>query len=270
MVEIVSEVGWNHTGDLDLAEKMIKASKESGADIAKFQAWSEKRLKPGPWDHDGRREIYKKAELDAGKHQTLLSMCKDHDIKYMSSVFSIEDAKLVSQVTRERVKIPSTESHNLDLIEFAINTFDRIYISVGTLDQGEILALRSKIIGHEKKCVIMHCTSSYPCPEEDVNMTRLLWLQSMFHEFECGYSGHHKTHWDAILAISMGASVIEKHFTIDRDLPGRDNKMALLPEDLKQIREYATLREKMTNSFTESFRSCEEEARDKYRGRWDG
>ena len=89
MTKIISEIGWNHMGDMNLAKKMIQSSKDNGADIVKFQTWSVSRLKPGPWDDDGRTEIYKKAELSLNDHQQLKSYSDGLGIEFLSSVFSL-------------------------------------------------------------------------------------------------------------------------------------------------------------------------------------
>ena len=104
MIEIIAEIGWNHGGNMDLAKEMIKAASESGASYAKFQSWSEKRLVSGVWDEDGRREIYKKAELDEKKHIDLIEYCNENNIEFLSSAFSIPDAELLSKVNVKKVK----------------------------------------------------------------------------------------------------------------------------------------------------------------------
>ena len=89
-IKIIAEIGWNHMGDMSLASKMIEAASKSGADICKFQTWSEKNLKEGPWDKDGRREIYKKAELDEQKHIFLKKTCEENNVEFLTSIFNIK------------------------------------------------------------------------------------------------------------------------------------------------------------------------------------
>ena len=89
-INLIAEVGWNHMGDIALAEKMIKLAKKSGADYCKFQTWSEKNLKPGPWDTDGRREIYKKAGLTEEKHHLLKKICESEKVNFLTSVFNMK------------------------------------------------------------------------------------------------------------------------------------------------------------------------------------
>ena len=104
-INLIAEIGWNHMGDMDLAEKMIISAKKSGADFCKFQTWSEKNLKPGPWDKDGRREIYIKAGLTEEKHHKLKKICNDQKINFLTSVFNLKDLPFVSKINSEIVKI---------------------------------------------------------------------------------------------------------------------------------------------------------------------
>ena len=132
MTKLIAEIGWNHMGDMTLAKDMIWAAKESGCDFAKFQTWSVDRLKPGVWDTDGRREIYENAELDLDKHIELKEYCDEVGIGFMSSVFSIEDAKLLKQVVTDYVKIPSFELRNVELIDYCRKNFNKLLISTAT------------------------------------------------------------------------------------------------------------------------------------------
>jgi len=117
MTRIIAEIGWNHIGNLNLAKKMIFAAKQNGADLVKIQTFSEKQLIPGPWDKDGRRELYKKASLSLRDHITLYRYAKKNKIIFFSSVFNIQGASLLSKVQRDFVKIPSSEIRNLELIK---------------------------------------------------------------------------------------------------------------------------------------------------------
>ena len=132
MTKIIAEIGWNHMGDLTIAEKMIQAAAENGADYAKFQTWSVDRLKSGEWDDDGRRQIYEKAELSYDDHLTLIRMCRKYGVQFLSSVFSIKDAELLVSLGVREVKIPSFECRNHKLIRYCDENFDRIYMSTGT------------------------------------------------------------------------------------------------------------------------------------------
>ena len=118
MTKIIAEIGWNHMGDMELAKEMITAANDSGADIVKTQTFDVRRLKEGPWDTDGRREIYEKAQLNLEQYIELRDYCNKIEIQFMSSVFSIDDAKLLQKVETDMVKIPSMESRNVKLINY--------------------------------------------------------------------------------------------------------------------------------------------------------
>ena len=117
-------------GDMKLSKEMISAANDSGANIVKTQTFDVKRLKPGPWDTDGRREIYEKAQLSLDQHIELRDYSNTIGIQFISSVFSIDDAKLLEQVEADIVKIPSMESRNSDLINYCYNNFDKHNLSL--------------------------------------------------------------------------------------------------------------------------------------------
>lgn len=262
---IIAEIGWNFVGDMELAKEMIRQAADAGADYAKFQTWSVKNLKPGPWDNDGRREIYEKAELSEEKHLILSDCCKANNIKFLTSCFSLDSIDLISRLTNE-VKIASTELWNIDLLKEIAKKFDTIFLSTGTCTTQEI-SLAVDIL-KEKKVYLLHCVTSYPCPPEKINLPRIKSLG--YFTSNIGYSGHGEGIYDALASMKYDVKVIEKHFTIDKNLPGRDNKFAILPHELKFLVDYAKVYKKMDTYNTTEYQECEQEAREVYRGRWSG
>jgi N,N'-diacetyllegionaminate synthase len=276
MIQIIAEIGWNHCGDMNLAKQMIKAAADNGATYAKFQTWSVDRLKPGSWDEDGRRQIYEKAELSKEDHFELINYCNEVGIKFLSSVFSIDDAMLLFQLGCKEVKIPSFESRNHPLIKYCDKNFDTIFMSSGTSTLDEITE-SCDLISYTTKLFLLHCVSTYPCNPEIANITKLYSLKKAFHlppaisyTDSIGYSDHMQGVESAKVAIGFGATVIEKHFTIDNDLPGRDNKFAILPHELKDLSDFIELREKMMIEHGEDYQECELDSRKNYTGRFDG
>ena len=265
--KIIAEIGWNHMGDMELAKEMVSAAHQSGADYAKFQTWSVQRLKEGSWDEDGRTEIYKKAELSLDEHLMLKEYCENVGIKFMSSVFSVADAELLKQVTTDAVKIPSAESRSDDLIDYCFNNFDYVYMSTGTSSFDEI---RVRVNGRyfRKNLTLLHCVSSYPCPFENANLRMITNLKKL--GFPVGFSDHCDGIKASVIALGGGLDVIEKHFTIDNDLPGRDNKFAILPDQMAQLREYIDLYNDMYKLNVTGIQECEMDTRDNYTGRFDG
>ena len=266
MTKIISEIGWNHMGDMDLARRMITESVNNGADMVKFQTWSVDRLKDGPWDEDGRLEIYKKAELTKDNHFELLEYCNDLNIPFFTSVFSVEDAELLSEVQTERVKIASFEARNPALLTYCDSKFDTMYISTGTTTVDEIKESLKYI--KTSNVVLLHCVSSYPLEYANANLPRINSLEKLCDRV--GYSDHTFGVEGSKAALEYDVEVIEKHFTIDHDLPGRDNKFAILPHELKELSDYIRLREEMNVNHGNGYLECEEEAREVMTGRFDG
>ncbi len=263
-INLIAEIGWNHMGDITLAEKMIKQAKKSGADYCKFQTWSEKNLKPGPWDTDGRREIYKKAGLTKEKHHLLKKICEKEKINFLTSVFNINDLEFVSSINPSIVKIPSHEIYNFPLIEKASELFEKVLVSTGAANWEEVKTVSK--INKNQKIILMHCVSAYPCKLENINFPRFEKLKSL--SKEVGYSGHYSGIDDAFAAMTLGANYIEKHFTIDNELPGRDNKFAILPEAFSSISKFRDNLMKMNLDKGLDLQECEKDIFNNYRGRW--
>ncbi len=266
MTKLIAEIGWNHMGDMDLAKKMIESASKSGADIVKFQTWFEKNLTKGPWDLDGRRDIYKKAELKENDYVTLIKCCNDNDIEFCTSVFNINDIDLLNDYKIKIIKIPSHEIYNYELIEKTLNTFNFTIISTGASLWSEILELKKILINKDSKYSVLHCVSSYPCPIEKINFQRFFKLKELF--FDVGYSGHYQGIDDAIFAISNQATYVEKHFTVDNNLPGRDNKFALIPEQFTLLSKFRDLKLKMLIDNGLDYLDIEKDTYENYRGRW--
>jgi len=264
-INIIAEIGWNHMGNMTLAEKMIKAAAENGADYCKFQTWSVKSLKNGPWDDDGRREIYEKAQLSISDHILLKKICAKYKVGFFTSLFNIKDVPMLKKINKKIIKIPSHEIHNKTLIQKCLNTFDKVLVSTGAAKWREIKDLL-KLKNYKKKAILMHCVSSYPCDIKNINFPRLDVLKKMSKQI--GYSGHYHGIEDAIGAISLGCQYVEKHFTINRKLPGRDNKFAILPSDLEKISNFRDLYQPMNIDRGLDLQKCEMSTYKIYRGRW--
>ncbi len=263
-IKLIAEIGWNHMGDMKLAEKMIIQAAKSGADICKFQTWSETNLKPGQWDNDGRRDVYKKAQLSEQDHYFLKDVCIENKVDFLTSIFNHKDINFLKELNSSMIKIPSHEIYNKSLIKDCIASFDLTLISTGASKQNEIETLKNDL--DISKCVFMHCVSSYPCPADKVNLPRLKYMKKFTEKI--GYSGHFDGIDDAIAAISHDAVYIEKHFTIDKNLEGRDNKFALLPEDMKKISDFRYNYQNMLMDRGIDLQESEKDTYNNYRGRW--
>jgi N,N'-diacetyllegionaminate synthase len=258
--KLIAEIGWNFCGNMELAKDMVSAAFESGANYAKFQTWKVDRLIPGPWDTDGRREIYEKAELTEERHELLKEHCDKVGIKFLTSCFCVEDIDMIRKFTNE-IKIPSPEAYDVSLIKAALEKFDKVYLSTGASHREEYSHW-----ARYDKVTLFHCVSSYPCEDISVNFSKMRYLQSLTKNV--GYSGHLVGVHDAFMAICYGATVVEKHFTTDHNLPGRDNKFALLPEEFKQIRDFIYSHRVMNEDCGLEIQNCEMDYRKHQKGRW--
>ena len=264
--KLIAEIGWNHMGSLKLAEQMIKAASQSGADYAKFQTWSVSNLKPGPWDKDGRKQIYEKAELKESNYIEIKKICKKYKIAFLTSLFNHEDYKLIKKLNLQEIKIPSPENRNSQLLKFCSKKFKKIYLSTGAATINEIK--KSFILLKNNHVNLMHCVSSYPCDSKFVNLGRINSLKKISKNI--GLSDHSKDILSSVLSLPLGVTLIEKHFTIDNNLPGRDNKFAILPKEMKKLSENIKEFNLMFKSQRKGFIKQELEVRKIYSGRWSG
>jgi len=264
MTKIIAEIGWNHIGDIDLAKTMINAAKKNGTDFVKTQFFDVKYLKKGPWDSDGRRSIYEKAALTDDKYIELKKYAEEININFFTSVFNIESAQKISRIDQKIIKIPSVEARNYKLLDYACDNFNEVLISTGTLFEKEInnLALRYKNFNIS----LLHCVSVYPCPVERVNLPKILYLKNLIPNV--GFSDHSIGIEASVLSLPYNPNYIEKHFTTDNNLPGRDNKFAILPETLRELKKYIDIYSKAKIYHGNNFQECEREVREIYAGRW--
>lgn len=265
--KVIAEIGWNFMGDMSLAKEMIVSAKKSGADIAKFQYWNPRKLKPGPWDNDGRLEIYKAAALDEDKIRLLIDHCEDSGIGFLISAFNASDANFIHSLGVKNLKIPSHEVANTKLHKFASTNFDEIYVSLGagtTSEISEACQIYNDVEG--LSWVGMHCVSSYPCAPDQANLPRLNHLRNFCERL--GYSDHTADVITPALSIAYGACVVEKHFTVDKDLPGRDNKFALDPPQFSDMVKNIRSAEKTCYDHGPGPRDVENDTIMSYRGRW--
>lgn len=290
MTKIIAEIGFNYIGDMELCREMVQAAKESGAEYAKFQYFDTKYLKPGPWDTDGRREIYEKAQL-TDKLNIVKDICKDVDINFLCTGFSKKHMDILKESdinhdysNTNSVKIPSMESRNHELLKHSFSLFDTVFMSTGTSEWGEIRENLENTCkdfltsedGHKKKLVLMHCVSSYPCLPKHANLPKIRSLKALckiipgLDNFQVGFSDHCEGIEVAKMSLEYGVDWIEKHFTIDRNLPGRDNKFSILPDEMYNLKRYIEEREEATEYLGCNFQDIEKETREKYTGRWSG
>ncbi len=245
-VFVIAEAGVNHNGSLDVAKELIVVAKNSGASAVKFQTFktelcitrnakkADYQVENTGLSGETQFEMVKKLELNEAAHHELLAYCKLMDIEFLSTPFDHASVDLLDQLGLQTFKIPSGEITNLPYLRHIGRLNKRVILSTGMANLSEIeAALRIlTTAGTERsKITILHANTEYPTPMQDVN---LLAMQAIGREFDLsyGYSDHTLGIEVPIAAVALGASVIEKHFTLDRSLPGPDHRASLEPDEL--------------------------------------
>lgn len=233
-VFIIAEAGVNHNGDLSLAKRLIDVAVEAKADAVKFQTFRAEALVTA----DALQyQMLRKLELNFEAFRTLKKYCDEKGITFLSTPFDEESADfLVDELGMERVKIGSGEVTNLPFLKRIAAFRKPIILSTGMSFLEEVGEAVSVIrsISQELPLTLLHCTTSYPAPFEEVNLLAMRTLRDTF-RLPVGYSDHTHGIEVAIAAAALGATVIEKHFTLDRRLEGPDHAASLEPDALKQM-----------------------------------
>ena len=247
-VFIIAEAGVNHNGSVDLAKKMIDVAVESGADAVKFQTFKAESLvsknaqkadyqKQTTDSSESQFEMIKKLELDITTHKELIAYCQEKDIMFLSTPFDHESIDLLSNLELQIFKIPSGEITNLPYLRRIGSLSKQVILSTGmsNLEEvGEALDIFINAGTSKDSITVLHANTMYPTPMEDVNLNAMLTIQKEF-DVTIGYSDHTLGIEVDIAAVAMGASVIEKHFTLDKTMEGPDHKASLEPKELRAM-----------------------------------
>ena len=242
---IIAEAGVNHNGDLTLARKLIDAAAKAGADLVKFQTFSANRqvtrtaLKADYQTQttnikESQHEMLRSLELTAEMHKELIVHCAARNIGFFSTAFDIESVDLLVSLGQDHFKIPSGEITNMPYLRHIGQIGKAVILSTGMATLGEIesaIDVLEQAGTPRANITVLHCTAEYPTPMTEVNLRAMQSIQRTF-GVEVGYSDHTPGIEVAIAAVAMGASVIEKHFTMDCNLPGPDHQASLEPEGL--------------------------------------
>ncbi len=248
-VLIIAEAGVNHNGSIKMAKQLIDVATEAGADIVKFQTFKAGKLvskaaRQAEYQKanlknmdDSQYNMLKKLELDEAMHIELIDYCQQKGITFLSTGFDEESVDMLDRLGVPFYKIPSGEITNKPYLQHIARKLKPVVISTGMADLNEIKEALDVLTGEGldlSMITVLHCNTEYPTPMEDVNLKAMLTIKETF-KVKVGYSDHTKGIEVAIAAVAMGAEVIEKHFTLDRNLPGPDHKASLEPDELKAM-----------------------------------
>lgn len=246
---IIAEAGVNHNGDIEVAKKLIDAASEAGVDYVKFQTFKSENLvskfakkasyqiKNTQDEVENQFQMLKKLELTTAQHFELVEYCKKKNISFFSTAFDLDSLSFLHELGLKFVKIPSGEITNLPYLRKASQLFTEVIISTGMATMEEIKNSMDVFVEAGlslNDITILHCNTEYPTPMADVNLKAMIAIQNTL-GVKIGYSDHTMGIEVPIAAVALGATIIEKHFTLDRNLPGPDQLASLEPSELKDM-----------------------------------
>lgn len=253
---IIAEAGVNHNGSLDLARQLIDAAAEAGVDFVKFQTFRAERLvtrtarqaayqsrnlgaSHSSATGDSQYEMLKALELSPDDHKALIDHCRARNVRFLSTAFDLPSIDFLAspQIGMPLWKVPSGEITNFPYLRAIGMTRKPVILSTGmaTLDEIEqAIGVLTRFGTPHDQITLLHCTTEYPAPKEQVNLRAMDTMRTRF-RLPVGYSDHTQGIEIPIAAVAMGAAVIEKHFTLDRNLPGPDHRASLEPDELKAM-----------------------------------
>lgn len=248
-VLIIAEAGVNHNGSLDIAKKLIDKAVEAGVDIIKFQTFKSEKLVSkaarqaeyqqrniGKKD-EGQLAMLKKLELSETDHEELIAYCREKGIRFFSTAFDMDSIEYLHSLNLDLWKIPSGEVTNYPYLRKIAQYHEPVILSTGMCELSDIDAAVRVLVDFgvkKEQITILHCNTEYPTPYEDVNLRAMLEIRDRF-GVNVGYSDHTNGIEVPVAAVAMGATVIEKHFTLDKNMEGPDHKASLEPDELKAM-----------------------------------
>jgi N,N'-diacetyllegionaminate synthase len=266
---LIAEIGVNHGGNTELAKEMIVAAKNSGADAVKFQTFTADTLvsqgtpkvkyqESTTDSQETHYEMIRSLEFKREDHQTIIDFCLKQAIDFISTPYDLESAKFLDSLDVRIFKTASADIVDLPLQEFLASTGKPVIVSTGMATLGEVE--QAVNIYREAKnpyLTLLHCVSNYPCAIESLNLRIIETLRSAF-QIPVGYSDHSVGCHAAIIAVALGANVIEKHFTLDKNMLGPDHKASSTPLEFKEL---AVAVRQAESALGSPFKECQEEER---------
>lgn len=245
---VIAEAGVNHNGDIEMAKQLIDAAAEAGADLVKFQTFRADRLvttsaRKAAYQmattaaDESQHEMIRRLELTEAMHDELIAHCRHRKIEFFSTAFDLQSLDYLMGLGMGRIKVPSGEITNLPYLR-KVGWFGKeVVLSTGMSNLGEIEAaidVMEKAGTSRERIVVLHCNTEYPVPMAEVNLRAMRSIGEAF-GVKVGFSDHTEGIEIAIAAVALGATVIEKHFTLDRNLPGPDHRASIEPGELGRM-----------------------------------
>jgi len=246
-VLIIAEAGVNHNGSMEMAKQLIDAAAIAGVDYVKFQTFKAEKLvtkeaKQAEYQQRNARDdsqyaMLKKLELSEAQHEELIAYCKEKGVKFLSTAFDMESVEYLHSLNLGLWKIPSGEITNYPYLKAIVQYGEPVILSTGMCEMEDVQNIVNVLCKYglkKEQITVLHCNTEYPTPMQDVNLRAMLEIKDKV-AVRVGYSDHTQGIEVPIAAAALGAEVIEKHFTLDRTLPGPDHKASLEPNELKAM-----------------------------------
>ena len=244
-IYIIAEIGINHNGDMTIAKKLIDIAKVAGCDVVKFQKRNpdvcvpehqKTIMRDTPWGRMTYLDYKYKVEFNQNQYDEIDIYCKEKDIKWSASPWDLDSLDFLNQYDIPFIKIPSALLTDLELIKESVKTGKKIIISTGmsTIEEIDNAVDTIKKVNTEAKYAILHCNSTYPAPNDELNLNCIKTLKDKYN-CEVGYSGHEFGLTTTIASICLGATIIERHITLDRTMWGTDQMCSVEPQGLIKL-----------------------------------
>ena len=262
--KIIADLTSNHMGNLQVMEAMIRCLADHKVDIVKVQSWQAKMLRKNFENYQQNYEYYRKHQLSKEHHLQIKTMCDKYGIEMLATCFDLERVDFLKSLGLQTIKIASPDTASYKLIKSLLNKFERLIISTGATAEEELKKTIDMCKGRD--VVFLHCVTIYPCPLNEVNMDRMLYLREK--GIRVGYSDHTMGTEAAKYAICLGAEYVEKHFTLNKYLPGRDQKMSATIDEMSELVQWSKLVDAMRGRPTAQLSKTELSYRKNYIGKW--
>ena len=247
---IIGEIGINHQGDLSIAKRLIDIAAAAGCDAVKFQKRNpdicvpeEQKNKPRTWQGEEMTYLEYKYKVEFGKkeYDEIDAYCKKQNIAWSASPWDLDSLEFLKQYDIPFIKIPSAMLTNDDLLTASIETGKKIIFSVGMSTDEEIkqavdtLRISKEVYNNKHDIGLLHCNSTYPAPIDQLNLSAIETLKNKYPDFTIGYSGHEMTLGTTVASVLLGAEIIERHITLDRNMEGSDHSASVTPWGLFKL-----------------------------------
>jgi N,N'-diacetyllegionaminate synthase len=261
---LIAEIGANHLGDLNIARAMVDAAADAGCDTVKFQSWRPEKLVKSFPEYDAAFTRHSRTVLTDQGHAELIEYCGKRGVRFLTTCFDIDRIDFLKSLGLEEVKVASPDCASIRMLERLMAAFPHLIISTGMTEEKDVLRAIDMTKGHD--VVFLHCVSLYPTPPDHVNLARMQWLKGQ--DVRVGFSDHTMGVAAAMLAAAQGAEIIEKHFTLSRSLPGKDQTISGEPSEFRAIAEWIANVRVMTGERTPALSSEELRLKNIYVGKW--